>query len=298
MLDLQQLKCFVVLAEQLHFGRAAACLHISQPPLSLKIRALEKKLGLQLFQRSSRHVELTHSGEILVHEARRLLRDAEQLSKLAVSLELGEAGTLAIGYNAVMSYRLMPDLVSAFSVRFPRVKLTLHEMVSAEQITALREHRLDVGLLRPPLPTGFQTLPLGDEEIMVFLPANHPLASQESIEIEALAVEPMVTFSKLEAAYLHHLVMDICAEAGFMPMVVQETRHIHAIVALVGTGMGVALLPASATHIHMKGVKVRRLKFTNTRGTLRKAQFTLAVIEGNANPVARHFMQVACNVPF
>ena len=298
MLDLQQLRCFVVLAEQLHFGRAAACLHISQPPLSLKIRALEKKLGLQLFQRSSRHVELTHSGEILLHEARRLLRDAEQLGKLAVSLELGEAGTLAIGYNAVMSYRLMPDLVSAFSVRFPRVKLTLHEMVSAEQITALREHRLDVGLLRPPLPTGFQTLPLGEEEMLVFLPANHPLASQESIEIEALAIEPMVMFSKLEAAYLHHLVMDLCAEAGFMPIVVQETRHIHAIVALVGTGMGVALLPASATHIHMKGVKVCQLKFTNTRGTLRKAQFTLAVIEGNANPVARHFMQVARNVPY
>ena len=141
MLDLQQLKCFVVLAEQLHFGRAAACLNISQPPLSLKIRALEKKLGLQLFLRSSRHVELTHAGEILLHEARRLLRDAEQLAKLATSLQLGEAGTLAIGYNGVMSYRLMPNLVSAFGARFPRVKLTLHEMVTAEQIKALQEHR-------------------------------------------------------------------------------------------------------------------------------------------------------------
>ena len=297
MLDLQQLKCFVVLAEQLHFGRAAACLHISQPPLSLKIRALEKKLGLQLFQRSSRHVELTHSGEILLHEARRLLRDAQQLGKLAASLELGEAGTLAIGYNAVMSYRLMPNLVSAFSMRFPRVKLTLHEMVSAEQIKALQEHRLDVGLLRPPLSTGFQTLPLGDEEIMAFMPENHPLARQETIEIEALAIEPMVMFSKLEAAYLHHLVMDICAAAGFMPTVVHETRHIHAIVALVGTGMGVALLPASATHIHMNGVKVRPLKYIDTRIILRKAQCVLAVIKGNSNPVARHFIQVACNVP-
>ena len=298
MLDLQQLKCFVVLAEQLHFGRAAACLHISQPPLSLKINALEKKLGLQLFQRSSRHVELTHSGKILLQKARRLLCDAEQLMKLATSLELGEAGTLAIGYNAVMSYQLMPNLVSAFSARFPHVKLSLQEMVTAEQITALREHRLDVGLLRPPLPTGFQTLPLGEEHMLVFLPANHPLAAQNAIEIEALASEPMVMFSKLEAAYLHHLVMDLCAEAGFMPIVVQETRHIHAIVALVGTGMGVALLPTSATHIHMNGVEVRPLKASGTRGALRKAQFTLAVIDDNANPVAQHFIQVARNVPF
>ncbi|MEC5212273.1 DNA-binding transcriptional LysR family regulator [Polaromonas sp. CG_9.5] len=298
MLDLQQLNCFVVLAEQLHFGRAAACLHISQPPLSLKIRALENKLGLQLFLRSSRHVELTHSGEILLHEARRLLRDAEQLTKLAASLELGEAGALAIGYNAVMSYRLMPNLVAAFSERFPRVKLSLHEMVSAEQITALREHRLDVGLLRPPVPKGFQTLPLGNEEMLVFLPANHPLAAQDAIEIEALASEPMVMFSKLDASYLHYVVVDMCAEAGFMPITVQETRHIHAIVALVGTGMGVALLPASATHIHMNGVKVRPLKASSTRAAPRRAQSVLAVIEGNANPVARHFMQVARNVQF
>jgi DNA-binding transcriptional LysR family regulator len=298
MLDLHQLKCFVVLAEQLHFGRAAACLHISQPPLSLKIRALEKKLGLQLFQRSSRHVELTHSGEILLHEARHLLRDADQLTKLAASLEQGEAGTLSIGYNAVMSYQLMPNLVSAFSTRFPRVKLTLHEMVSAEQIKALREHRLDVGLLRPPLPRGFQSLPLGSEDMLVFLPVNHPLATQDAIEIEALASEPMVMFSKLDASYLHYLVVDMCAEAGFMPIAVQETRHIHAIVALVGTGMGVALLPTSATHIHMNGVKVRPLKSSDTRGAPRKAHSILAVIEGNANPVARHFMQVARNVSF
>ncbi len=297
MLDLQQLKCFVVLAEELHFGRAAACLHISQPPLSLKIRALEKRLGLQLFQRSSRHVQLTHSGEILLHEARRLLCNAEQLVTLAASLKLGEAGTLAIGYNAVMSYRLMPNLVSAFSARFPRVKLTLHEMVSAEQITALRERRLDVGLLRPPLPTGFRTLPLGDEDMLVFLPANHPLAAQDTIAIEMLANEPMVMFSKLEAAYLHHLVMDICAEAGFMPMVAQETRHIHAIVALVGAGMGLALLPASATHINMNGVEVRPLKPSGIRDVPRKAEFTLAVLEGSANPVAQHFMQIALNVP-
>ena len=296
MLDLQQLKCFVVLAEQLHFGRAAACLNISQPPLSLKIRALEKKLGLQLFLRSSRHVELTHAGEILLHEARRLLRDAEQLAKLATSLQLGEAGTLAIGYNGVMSYRLMPNLVSAFGARFPRVKLTLHEMVTAEQIKALQEHRLDVGLLRPPLPAGFRTLPLGDEDMLVFLPANHPLAAQDAIEMEALANEPMMMFSKLEAAYLHHLVMDMCAEAGFKPILAQETRHIHAIVSLVGTGMGIALLPASAAYIHMNGVEIRPIKSTHARSAPRKAEFTLAVLEDNTNPVARHFMQIARNV--
>jgi DNA-binding transcriptional LysR family regulator len=296
MLDLRQLNCFVVLAEQLHFGRAAARLHISQPPLSLKIRALEEELGLLLFIRSSRRVELTHSGQIFLQEARRLLHDAEKLEKFAHSLGLGEAGTLAIGFNASTVYQLMPSLVSTFSERYPYVKLTLHEMVSAEQIKALQEHRIDVGLLRPPLPTGFRTLSLGEEEILVFLPAQHPLTAQESIAIEALAEEPMVMFSKLEAAYFHHLVMEMCAEAGFIPNVRQETRHIHAIVALVGAGMGLALLPESATHIRMRGVEVRPLKARGKLGKTRKAQFTLAVLDSNVNPVATHFLQVVRDI--
>ena len=114
--------------------------------------------------------------------------------------------------------------------------------------------------------------------------------------MEALANEPMMMFSKLEAAYLHHLVMDMCAEAGFKPILAQETRHIHAIVALVGTGMGIALLPASATYIHMNGVEIRPIKSTHARSAPRKAEFTLAVLEDNTNPVARHFMQIARNV--
>ena len=132
----------------------------------------------------------------------------------------------------------------------------------------------------------------------MFLPANHPLAVQDVIGIESLASEPMVMFSKFEAAYLHHLVVDICADAGFLPIVAQETRHIHAIVALVGTGMGVALLPTSATYIQMNGVEVRPLRTNGLMGGARKAQFVLAVTENCTNPVTRHFMQVARNVPF
>lgn len=297
MLDLRQLNCFVVLAEQLHFGRAAAMLHISQPPLSLKIRALEEELGLMLFIRSSRRVELTHSGQIFLVEARRLLHDADKLKKLAHSLGVGAAGTLAIGFNAATVYQLMPSLVSAFSERYPNVKISLQEMVSAEQIKALQERRIDVGILRPPLPSGFTSLSLCDEDMLVFLPAVHPLAKQKTIAIEALAQEPMVMFSKQEAAYLHHLVMDMCTEAGFVPNVRQETRHIHAIVALVGSGMGVALLPESATHIRMRGVEVRPLKVRSGKAAIRKAQYTLAVLDDNANPVAEHFMQVVRATP-
>lgn len=290
MLDLKSLKCFVVLAEELHFGRAAARLHISQPPLSLKVRTLEAELGLQLFQRSSRRVELTHSGQILLTDARRVLRDAEQLVKLAASLELGEAGTLSIGFNALLAYRLMPQLVSAFSERFPQVKVSLHEMVSSEQVAALLERQIDVGLLRPPLPPGFRSLSLGSEEMVAFLPARHPLALQETIPLSSLAGEPMIMFSRGESAYLHNLTMEMCTEAGFAPVVRQETRHIHAIVALVGTGMGVALLPASAAFIHMEGIAVRRLKNTGAGVGMRRAHTVLAALEGNANPALRHFL--------
>lgn len=290
MLELKSLKCFVVLAEELHFGRAADRLHISQPPLSLKIRALEAELGLQLFQRSSRRVELTHSGQILLIEARRVLRDAEQLSRLATSLALGEAGTLAIGFNALLAYRLMPQLVTEFSERHPQVKVTLNEMVSSEQVDALLEHQIDVGLLRPPLPPGFRSLSLGSEEIVVFLPAKHPLAAQESIPLAALAGEPMLMFSQGESSYLHNLTMQMCIEAGFAPLVRQETRHIHAIVALVGTGMGVALLPASAGFIHMDGIAIRRLQDTGAHGGTRRAHTVMATLETNANPAVQLFL--------
>ncbi len=290
MLDLKSLKCFVVLAEELHFGRAAERLHISQPPLSLKVRTLEAELGLQLFQRSSRRVELTHSGQILLTSAQRILRDAEQLVKLAASLELGEAGTLSIGFNALLAYRLMPQLVSAFSERFPQVKVSLHEMVSSEQVTALLERQIDIGLLRPPLPPGFQSLSLGSEEMVVFLPARHPLAMQDTISLASLASEPMVMFSRTESSYLHNLTVEMCTEAGFAPVVRQETRHIHAIVALVGTGMGVALLPASAGFIRMDGIAIRRLKNGDAGGGMRRAHTVLATLEDNANPAVRHFL--------
>ncbi len=290
MLDLKALKCFVVLAEELHFGRAADRLHISQPPLSVKIRSLETELGLLLFHRSSRRVELTHSGQILLTEARRVLQDAEQLVKLAASLELGEAGTLAIGFNALLAYRLMPQLVSNFSERYPQVKVTLHEMVSSEQVAALLEHQIDVGLLRPPLPPGFRSLSLGSEEMMLFLPAKHPLAAHETVCLADLAGEPMLMFSHGESSYLHNLTMEMCTAAGFAPVVRQETRHIHAIVALVGTGMGVALLPASAGFIHMHGIAIRKLTATHAGDGIRRALTVLATLETNANPAVQHFL--------
>ena len=290
MLDLKSLKCFVVLAEELHFGRAAERLLISQPPLSLKIRTLEAELGLQLFQRSSRRVDLTHSGQILLTEARRVLRDAEQLVKLAGLLEMGEAGSLAIGFNALLAYRLMPQLVSAFSERYPQVKVTLHEMVSSEQVAALTDHQIDVGLLRPPLPSGFRSLSLGSEEMMLFLPAKHPLAAQETVSLASLAGEPMLMFSRGESSYLHDLAMQMCTSAGFAPVVRQSTRHIHAIVALVGTGMGLALLPSSARFIHMDGIATRRLKNDNTLVPMPRAHTVIAALETNVNPAVQHFL--------
>ena len=290
MLDLKSLKFFVVLAEELHFGRAAERLYISQPPLSLKIRALEAELGLQLFQRSSRRVELTHSGHILLTEARRVLSDAEQLVKLAASLEVGDAGSLAIGFNALLAYRLMPQLVSAFAERYPQVKVTLHEMVSSEQVVALTEHQIDVGLLRPPLPSGFRSFSLGSEEMMLFLPARHPLAAQESVCLASLAGEPMLMFSRGESSYLHDLAMQMCTDAGFAPVVRQSTRHIHAIVALVGTGMGLALLPSSAGFIQMDGIAIRRLKRADANVAMPRAHTVIAALETNANPVVRHFL--------
>ena len=186
-LDLRHLRYFVAVAEELHFGRAAARLHISQPPLSQQIRLLEDTLGAQLFRRNQRNVRLTHEGEVLLAHVKPLLARWDETPEIVAAAKRGDTGFLRIGFTAASAYYLIPTALDSFTQRFPAVELALHEMVSTDQVRGLLENRLDVSLMRP--HARHPELPwrkLLDEPLMVVLPVRHPLAAGPAIDLPSL----------------------------------------------------------------------------------------------------------------
>jgi DNA-binding transcriptional LysR family regulator len=247
MIGFTQLRCFVAVAEELHFRRAAARLNMTQPPLSRQIQLLEHELGAKLFERGSRGVSLTAAGEALLRDARRLILLAEDAARTARRIAKGEAGTVTIGFTAASSYHVLPGLVSLIREKLPEVALTLREKVSHEQIEALRAGQLDFGLLRPPasLP-GIQASRVHREPLLVALPRDHPLAAEQRVDIAALDGQPLITYPPLDGRYLHDLVMGALRTAGISPGPVQHISQTHSILALVGAGIGIALVPQAA----------------------------------------------------
>lgn len=260
MIGLTQLRCFVAVAEELHFRRAAARLNMTQPPLSRQIQLLEHELGALLFERGSRGVKLTAAGDALLRDARRLLLLAEEAARTARRIARGEAGAVTIGFTAASSYHVLPGLVSLIREKLPEVALTLRENVSHEQIEALRAGQLDLGLLRPPasLP-GIRAVRVHRERLMVALPRHHPLAAEAQVEVAALEGQPLITYPPLDGRYLHDLVMGALRMAGVSPGPVQHISQTHSILALVGAGIGIALVPQAAERFCPAEVVLRPL---------------------------------------
>jgi DNA-binding transcriptional LysR family regulator len=182
MFDLSQLRCFVAVAEELHFGRAAARLNMTQPPLSRQIQVLEHIIDAPLLERTSRSVKLTPAGRSFLPEARRILKLAETASQVARRIALGKSGSLKIGYTAAASYGFLPDLISACRARLPEVDFSLKEMVSGEQLEALGSGQIDAGLLRPPIARPeLATRRVLAEPLLAAIPKKHPLAARETL---------------------------------------------------------------------------------------------------------------------
>lgn len=257
-MELRHLRYFVALAETLHFGRAAARLHISQPPLTRQIRALETTLGTPLFERSRQGVTLTPAGTALLPEARRLLRDAAALREGAMQAAHGRIGRLNLGFISTAAYNVLPGLLPAFHRTHPGVKLQLREATTDVQLTALREGDLDVGIVLPPVmaPT-LRYEPIFREPLVAALPASRrwPLR----LRLAALADESFVLFPREVGIGMYDLIVAYCRMAGFRPRVEQEAIQMQTIVSLVAAGMGVALVPASLTLMRRTGVVYRTL---------------------------------------
>lgn len=260
-MELRHLRYFLAVAEELHFGRAAARLHIAQPPLSQQIRQLERELGYDLFLRTQRRVRLTEAGAAFREEARGLLDRLEQAKAAAGRIARGEAGALAVGFVASATYALLPRLYRRFRARHPEVALALEEMSTAEQVDALRAGRIQLGLARPPVgDDALAAEPLADEPLVAALPVRHPLAARKELPLRALAHEPFVLFPRRPRPGWIDVVQGACHASGFRPAVAQEVLELSTAVTLVAAGVGVTLVPASAQALRLEGVAYRPLR--------------------------------------
>jgi len=243
--ELWQLRYFIAVADRLHFGRAAEALHISQPPLSRAIRALETRLGVALFARSRRRVELTAEGGRLIEEARRLLGQLERAVLEVRGMASGEQGRLRIGFVSLADYGVLPGLLKRFKAARPGVALALREMLSPEQATALGAGELDFGLLVPPVAgeAGLEHLVVQRERFVAALPSRHRLARAAGrLAVSDLAREPFVMVPREIAPGLYDIVRGLAARAGIPLNVAQEAIQMQTVVSLVSSGLGVAIV--------------------------------------------------------
>ena len=260
MFDFSQLRCFAAVAEELHFGRAAARLNMTQPPLSRQIQVLERVLDVQLLERTSRTVRLTAAGRSFLPEAQRILRLAETATHVTRQVAAGRAGVLKFGFTAASAYDFLPRLVTALRRALPDVTLALREMVSKDQIEDLLAGRIDAALVRPPVthPDLIAVRALA-EPLVVALPAGNPLALRDRLTPADLGREPLIGYAPNEARYFHDLVLGLLAEAEIQPPMVQQLTQIHSILALVRAALGIALVPAAAERLRFEGVVFRPL---------------------------------------
>jgi len=251
-LEDRELRSFLVLAEQLHFGRSANLLHISQPALSKQIKNLEEKVGGLLLVRNRRDVRLTAAGTLLYDEGRRLVRDLDSLFDATQAAVRGEAGKLRIAVGIATVHSLVPPALRKFREVHPRVEILIGDMYTPRQIQALLAGEVDVGFLR---------LPIRHPQLMVrkVLKEQLTIAVSSSfrgiLALEKIAHQPFIMISReVSTTYYDHCIR-LCGSAGFSPRIVQEARDMFTLLNLVRAGMGVSLVPRSAMEMHVNGVK-------------------------------------------
>jgi DNA-binding transcriptional LysR family regulator len=290
-MELRHLHYFVAVAEELHFGRAARRLLIAQPPLSQQIQKLEEELGVQLFRRTKRRVELTEAGQVFLQEARQALAQVEQAVIAVRRASGGEIGRLTVGFVGSASYEILPALIRRFHERFPDVELVLREATTSQQVRALHEGRIHVGLLRPPISDDSLVVEsFLTESLIAALPETHALAGQPVISLQALARERFITFPRHLGPGLYDQIISVCQRAGFSPQITQEAVQMQTILGLVATGIGVALIPASARSLRSAGIA-----YSELQGIESAVEMALAWRRDNTSTTLCAFLEVARN---
>jgi len=291
-IELRQLRHFVAVAEEMHFGRAAQRLHMTQPPLSQSIQALEALLGTPLFARTSRSVTLTPAGAALLPHARQLLQDVQALPDLARRAAAGESGRLALAFVSTADYSVLPPFLRQFRAAYPQVQIELREATSDLQLEDLAQGAIDVGLLIPPLPDRMKDelayMPVLSEPLVLAAPAAAPaLRAEGALPLEAVADMPLIIFPRRIAPAFHDAILGCYREADLVPRIGQEAIQMQTIVGLVSAGMGIALVPQSVSNLKRPGVEYRPLAGNNAL-----IETGLAWRRDNPSPVLHAFLEL------
>lgn len=291
-LELRHLRYFVAVAEELHFGRAAARLGMAQPPLSQQIQRLERLLGTQLLERTSRRVQLTDAGHAFRAEAERVLAGAQSAVDAARRAGRGESGQLRVAFAATVMFMALPQIIREFRQRFPAVRLDLREMPTGPQLAQLRRGEIDIGFVREPSPDpDLEMVTVMREPLRIAINRRHPLAERARLTVRDLAHEPFVLFPPDLAPGLHAQVMALCRRAGFSPRVVEESRELYTSVSLVEAGVGVSILPASVEKLGWKNVRYRALGAREA-----ETRISAAWRRDRSRPVILAFMRVVNDI--
>jgi len=289
LVELRQLRSFVVTADELHVGRAAVRLHLTQPSLSRQIAALERDVGVPLFTRVHRRFGLTPAGEVFLTAARDIVRRADDAALDAQRAHRGELGTLRLRFVQSATFEALPRLLGAFRSAHPDVTLDVETMTTLRQVAALRAGHIDVGLLRPPVsePT-LTTRVISRDPLVVALPARHPLAKRRRLPLAALADEPFVLYTRSFGPAVQESIIGHCVAAGFYPRIIQEAADVQTIVSLVAAGLGVSLLIAPTPPTNEDAVVYRPIS-----DDLPPWELALAWASDNVTPVVERFLTVA-----
>jgi DNA-binding transcriptional LysR family regulator len=288
--ELRHLRYFIAVAEERHFGRAAARLHMAQPPLSTQIRQLEAELGFPLFERTTRRVELTDGGRSYLEHARGILAAVDVAGRQSRRVAEGLEGRLSIGCVGSATYDLMPRFTRALRRTLPTVEVAIRgEMLVADQVHALASGDLDVALLRPPLrEPGLRMLPLRSDRLVVAVPDSHHLATRQIVDVRALDGEPLVVHSS-QGSVMFRLVRDMCESAGFSPVVRHEVVETSTLVSFVAAGLGIAIVPEGVSKLGVPGVRYTRLRGATV-------ELSAATRSDDARPLVARALQILGDV--
>lgn len=294
-MDLKRIRHFVVLAQAGSFRRAAERLHMAQPPLSVSIQKLETELGTRLFERGPAGVTLTTAGEAVLREAKRLLFYEKQVQAAAQDVVSGTGGTLRIGFVGTSTYGLLPRLLPAYRAQYPAVELQLTEATSVSILEQLHDGALDLGVVRAPLMVSTQAtlLPLEQERLIVALPKGHFLAKRDTIRVQDLAGEAFLMYAEGAAASLRSLAMGACQRAGFVPRITQQAIQVQTLLALVESGMGIAMVPSVMRRYASGVIAYRDLEDLTPDASM---ALCLAYLPDAESPAAARFRETALSL--
>ncbi|ABS75648.1 MULTISPECIES: acetoin biosynthesis transcriptional regulator AlsR [Bacillus] len=287
-MELRHLQYFIAVAEELHFGKAALRLNMTQPPLSQQIKQLEKEVGVTLLKRTKRVVELSAAGESFLKHSRNAIEEIDKAIEMAQRTARGELGRLVVGFVGSATYEFLPPIIREFREKFPSVKLDLREISSFRQQEELLKGNIDIGILHPPLQhSALHMEKVQSSPCILALPKQHPLTAKQTIDIQDLKNEPIITLSKETWPTLYLEFVNYCEQAGFKPKIVQEATEYQMVIGLVSAGIGVTFVPSSAKKLFNLEVAYRGINQVQLT-----AEWVIAYRKDNQNPILKHFLDI------